>query len=158
MESRCKQALDSIPSSIASLPRILRSADGGRINGSRDVKEAWETRNGAAEATKPETCRWGDSPGTLSSLIDEIEMSGNGVVLAMGKGGVGKTTVAASIAVALADRGHEVLLSTTDPAAHLSATMATDTLANLTISRIDPAQETAEYTAEVMQTAGARAR
>ncbi len=74
----------------------------------------------------------------------------------MGKGGVGKTTVAASIAVALADRGHEVHLSTTDPAAHLAATLASDILPNLSIGRIDPGQETVAYTAEVLQTAGSQ--
>jgi arsenite-transporting ATPase len=73
----------------------------------------------------------------------------------MGKGGVGKTTVAAAVAVALAERGFRVHLSTTDPAAHLQATLAGDDLPRLTVSRIDPEVETAQYTAEVMQTAGA---
>jgi arsenite-transporting ATPase len=77
------------------------------------------------------------------------------VIMAMGKGGVGKTTVATSIAVALADRGHRVHLSTTDPASHVLATLASESLDQLTVSRIDPVQETADYTAEVMSTAGA---
>jgi arsenite-transporting ATPase len=72
----------------------------------------------------------------------------------MGKGGVGKTTVAAAIAVALAERGFDVHLSTTDPAAHIATTIAAEELAGLTVGRIDPAKETADYTAEVMQTAG----
>jgi arsenite-transporting ATPase len=76
------------------------------------------------------------------------------VILAMGKGGVGKTTVAAAVAVALADRGFDVHLSTTDPAAHVAATIAADELPGLTVGRIDPVQETADYTAEVLQTAG----
>jgi arsenite-transporting ATPase len=73
----------------------------------------------------------------------------------MGKGGVGKTTVAAAIAVALAERGDSAHLSTTDPAAHVAATVTSDALANLTVSRIDPAAETARYSGEVRQTAGA---
>ena len=75
--------------------------------------------------------------------------------MTMGKGGVGKTTIAAALAVALAERGHEVLLSTTDPAAHLATTVDNHELPNLTVSRIDPVRETEEYTAEVMATAGA---
>jgi arsenite-transporting ATPase len=73
----------------------------------------------------------------------------------MGKGGVGKTTVAAAVAVGLAERGFRVHLSTTDPAAHLAATIASDALPNLSVSRIDPAVETKKYSADVMQSAGA---
>ncbi len=93
-------------------------------------------------------------PDGLGSLIDELAATGHGVILAMGKGGVGKTTVAAAVAVALAERGFDVHLSTTDPAAHIAATIAAEDLAGLTVGRIDPAKETADYTAEVMRTAG----
>jgi arsenite-transporting ATPase len=93
-------------------------------------------------------------PDGLGSLIDELSAVGHGVILAMGKGGVGKTTVAAAVAVALADRGFDVHLSTTDPAAHIAATIAADEIKGLTVGRIDPAKETAAYTTEVMQTAG----
>ena len=57
------------------------------------------------------------------ALIDELEQMGPGVVMTMGKGGVGKTTIAAAIAIELAHRGHSVHLSTTDPAAHVAATV-----------------------------------
>ncbi|MGV8847839.1 TRC40/GET3/ArsA family transport-energizing ATPase, partial [Tessaracoccus sp.] len=60
-----------------------------------------------------------DLPG-LDQQIAEIAAAGHGLVMTMGKGGVGKTTVASAIAVALASRGHDVLLTTTDPAAHVS--------------------------------------
>jgi arsenite-transporting ATPase len=90
----------------------------------------------------------------LASLIDSFAAAQHGVILTMGKGGVGKTTVAAAIAVALARRGHRVHLSTTDPAAHLAQTVAGE-IAGLTVSRIDPAAETAAYSAEVLATAGA---
>ena len=93
-------------------------------------------------------------PPTLAHLIDDLAAPGQGVILAMGKGGVGKTTVAAAVAVALAERGFRVHLSTTDPAAHLSATIEHDALPNLTVSRIDPAGETARYTAQVMRESG----
>ncbi len=91
----------------------------------------------------------------LSDLIDDLVAPGHGVILAMGKGGVGKTTVAAAVAVAIAERGYEVHLSTTDPAAHIAAAMNDERLPNLSVSRIDPATETAKYSAEVLAKAGA---
>jgi arsenite-transporting ATPase len=89
----------------------------------------------------------------LEALIDELDAAGQGVVLTMGKGGVGKTTIAAAIAVALADRGHQVTLSTTDPAAHLADALADETHDGLKVKRIDPAAETARYSAEVLHAA-----
>ena len=64
------------------------------------------------------------------------------------------TLVAAAVAVALAERGFTVHLSTTDPAAHIASAVAGETLANLSVSRIDPVAETAKYSAEVMRNAG----
>jgi arsenite-transporting ATPase len=89
----------------------------------------------------------------LSDLVTSMEELGHGVIMTMGKGGVGKTTVAAAIAVLLAKRGHSVHLSTTDPAAHLAQTLEGN-VEGLTISKIDPATETAAYQAEVMQDQG----
>lgn len=98
-----------------------------------------------------------DMPGNLHALIDELAISGHGVVMAMGKGGVGKTTVAAAVAIALAKRGHRVHLTTTDPAAHLEAALASQEnsrLSNLSVSRIDPVAEVTAYTEEVLGKAG----
>jgi arsenite-transporting ATPase len=92
---------------------------------------------------------------TLTELIASLERAGHGVVMTMGKGGVGKTTVAAALAVLLAQRGHAVHLSTTDPAAHVAQTLAGQ-VAGLTVSRIDPAAETTAYTAEVLARQGAQ--
>jgi arsenite-transporting ATPase len=91
---------------------------------------------------------------SLEELVADIERQGKGVIMTMGKGGVGKTTIAAAIAVMLAKRGHAVHLSTTDPAAHVARTLAGQ-VAGLTLSKIDPAVETAAYQAEVMQAQGA---
>jgi len=90
---------------------------------------------------------------SLESLVADIEKQGSGVIMTMGKGGVGKTTVAAAIAVMLARRGHAVHLSTTDPAAHVAQTLAGQ-VAGLTLSKIDPAAETAAYHDEVMRAQG----
>ncbi|RAU18101.1 arsenical pump-driving ATPase [Nitrincola tibetensis] len=91
---------------------------------------------------------------SLSQLINGIEDAGKGLIMTMGKGGVGKTTIAAAVAVELAARGHEVLLTTTDPAAHLHETLAGD-VSRLTVSRIDPEVETQRYRDHIMQTRGA---
>jgi arsenite-transporting ATPase len=88
---------------------------------------------------------------SLEALADVLEQSGHGVIMTMGKGGVGKTTVAAALAVLLARRGHPVHLSTTDPAAHVAQTLAGQ-VEGLTLSRIDPAAETEAYQQEVLRT------
>ena len=89
----------------------------------------------------------------LDELVDELDAAGHGVVMTMGKGGVGKTTLAAALAIALAERGHDVTLSTTDPAAHIADALADASHEALLVERIDPAVETARYTEEVMNTA-----
>lgn len=89
----------------------------------------------------------------LSALIDEFEQAGHGLIMLMGKGGVGKTTLAAAIAVELAARGHAVQLTTSDPAAHLSTTLQGE-MPNLSVSRIDPHAETERYRQHVLDTKG----
>ncbi len=89
---------------------------------------------------------------TLAKLVDEIEKSGHGVIMTMGKGGVGKTTIAAAIATELARRGLKVHLSTTDPAAHIAE--AAGQSAGMKVSRIDPKAETEAYAGQVMMAAG----
>jgi arsenite-transporting ATPase len=137
LERRGRDALDRMPATLASLSRIeaplLRCAPMGI--------ERLRTVFGTAPATPPVS--------SLSELIDEIAAPGRGVVMTMGKGGVGKTTIASAIAVELARRGHRVHLSTTGPAAHLVETIGVS-VAGLEVSRIDPARETEKYRGEVM--------
>jgi arsenite-transporting ATPase len=109
------------------------------------------TTNAAAAAMPPQ------SPIdtlSLSTLVDEIAADGHGLVMLMGKGGVGKTTLAAAVAVELARRGLPVHLTTSDPAAHLTETLH-GTLEHLTVSRIDPHEVTERYRAQVLAAKGA---
>ena len=153
MQRRGDDAVAGMPKDLAKLPRTtipLTSAGLMGVNSLRQVGQPPQLENDESH----NLVNVDSYPDGLGSLIDELSAVGHGVILAMGKGGVGKTTVAAAVAVALADRGFNVHLSTTDPAAHIAATIAADEIAGLTVDRIDPVKETADYTAEVMQTAG----
>jgi arsenite/tail-anchored protein-transporting ATPase len=87
--------------------------------------------------------------GHIATLVDELAAPGRGLIMVMGKGGVGKTTIAAALAIGLVQRGHAVHLSTTDPAAHLAMTLDGE-VAGLSLGRIDPAVETQRYIAKIM--------
>lgn len=89
----------------------------------------------------------------LATLVDSLVGEGHGLIMLMGKGGVGKTTIAAAVAVELASRGFPVHLTTSDPAAHLVETLE-GSLDNLTVSRIEPHVETERYRQHVMDTKG----
>ena len=154
MQQRGAIALAAIPAEIRDLPRSLIPLSTGGVLGIEALRAFGIgplSVNGHHASSQLDF----RMPSPLGSLMDGLAAPGHGVILAMGKGGMGKTTVAAAVAVALADRGFRVHLSTTDPAAHLAATIASDALPNLSVSRIDPATETARYSAEVMHTAGA---
>ena len=95
-----------------------------------------------------------DLPG-LNSVIDDFSEHNTRVIFTMGKGGVGKTSVASAIAVGLTEKGHKVHLTTTDPAAHLAYTFeGSGTRDNLSISSINPEIEVARYKQNVMEQAG----
>ncbi len=155
MQERGTSALSAASAFISSLPSYavpLRPINILGLNGLRVLL------NGDAQGpcARTETEDWTPPEmESLESLVVAMEKKGSGVIMTMGKGGVGKTTVAAAIAVMLARRGHSVSLSTTDPAAHVAQTLAGQ-VAGLTLSRIDPSAETAAYTEEVMRNQGAQ--
>ena len=90
---------------------------------------------------------------SLASLVDGLVDKGHGLIMLMGKGGVGKTTLAAAVALELARRGYPVHLSTSDPAAHLTDTL-NGAQEHLSVSRIDPQVETERYRQHVLDTKG----
>jgi len=91
----------------------------------------------------------GDLP-ALAQLIDRLAADGKGLIMVMGKGGVGKTTIAAAIALGLVQRGHTVHLSTTDPAAHLAMTLGGER-PGLRVDRINPKVETQRYVEKIIK-------
>ena len=152
LETRGRDALATLPEALTSLPRtdvkLLARAPMG-VSGLRQIFNS-EVAPAAGDATPSSVMT---VPGSLVAMVDAIERDGHGVVMTMGKGGVGKTTIAAAIASELAARGHDVLLSTTDPAAHIAAAIGAGQL-HLRVARIDPVAEVRAYTAEVMASSG----
>jgi arsenite-transporting ATPase len=147
-------ALTTMDADIARLPRETFPLRSENLVG---IEALRRFAAGAPERAVEDVARTDREPRedlpALGALVDDIERPGKGLVMFMGKGGVGKTTIAAAVATELAARGHEVLLTTTDPAAHLVETLGGE-VPGLTVSRIDPAEETSRYHDHVMATKG----
>ena len=151
LAGRQSDALAGLPAGLAELPRVeVPLLDFAPIGPDALARVLDPT----ARSTTREQTHDAELPGAaLSELIDELETSGRGVIMTMGKGGVGKTTLAAAIASELARRGHPVHLSTTDPAAHVADAVG-DGVPGLSLSRIDPAEQTRLYSEQVLAAAG----
>ncbi|WP_446721115.1 arsenical pump-driving ATPase [Luteococcus sp. H138] len=147
-------ALSQLTGPLASLPRDLIELKPVNIVGTAALDSLLSTA--APESAVPERAPAAEPVEALGlrALVDELAAQGHGLVMAMGKGGVGKTTVAAAIAVELARRGHDVLLTTTDPAAHLGSALPQE-LPHLEVSAIEPQAAIAAYRQQVMRTKGA---
>jgi arsenite-transporting ATPase len=151
LQERGLAALASIPSTLAALPRVdvaLRPYEMVGLDALRAV-----LRDDEAQAPTAATARVAGTLPPLAALVEEIMREPHGLIMVMGKGGVGKTTIASAIAVALAERGVDVLLSTTDPAAHVAGTID-GVVPQLEVSRIDPAAETKAYVDRILATKG----
>lgn len=148
---KSKEAIDSMPEKLKNLPTLKIGFRPTGVMGIKALKSIFgesksfnipiETVNAKDILEKLEL--W-------ANFINELEEQGNGVIMTMGKGGVGKTTMAAMIATELASRGHSVLLSTTDPAAHVTATIG-EKIQNLKIERIDPKIEVENYVCSIIR-------
>ncbi len=149
IEAQGRAALAALPPELAGYPRDeipLRPFDTVGLAALRALF-------GGGGVPLPEAVQTGAAYSDLSALADALAADGRGLILVMGKGGVGKTTVAAALAIGLVQRGHSVHLTTTDPAAHVQATLA-GTLPGLQVDRIDPKLETERYIAKAMTTRG----
>jgi arsenite-transporting ATPase len=146
-------ALRMIPEALKSLPCDLIELKPFNLVGLGALRQLLTTATPAT--THSEAATMALQAPSLSKLVDNIANDGHGLVMLMGKGGVGKTTLAAAVAVELARRGLPVHLTTSDPAAHLSETLS-GALENLIVSRIDPHAETERYRRQVLETKGAQ--
>jgi arsenite-transporting ATPase len=151
LEQRGVAALQEMPVSLGALPSSLVPLRPFNLVGIERLRRLL-TEEPASRDEGDRRCVRPDMP-PLETLIDDLAAGDRGLILVMGKGGVGKTTIAAAVAVELAARGHPVQLTTTDPAAHVAATIEGD-VERLTVSRIDPVAETEAYVNRVLATRG----
>ena len=154
IEALGREAMATMPDSLASLPRDevpLRAFDTVGLPALRALLGGTET---AAETpSMPSAASRALPAESLSRMADELAAVGHGLIMVMGKGGVGKTTIAAALAVGLVQRGHSVHLTTTDPAAHVADAL-NGSLEGLKVGRIDPHAETEAYIHKIMSTRG----
>ncbi|KQW21851.1 arsenical pump-driving ATPase [Afipia sp. Root123D2] len=148
------EALAAMPALLTKLPRDEIPLLGFDMVGLAALRALLSSSNPPPPpfATGDQDAEPVDLPG-LDRLVDDIAQGTRGLIMVMGKGGVGKTTIAAAIAVGLAKRGHAVHLSTTDPAAHV-AFVVDGAMPGLTVDRIDPRIETKRYVAKIMASRG----
>ena len=153
IRDRERAALAAIPPAVAGLPTDLIDLKADNMVGIDALRSLFDASPGVASPDiDPTPLHPGSS---LDALIDELAAAGHGLIMCMGKGGVGKTTIAAALATGLARRGHSVHLTTTDPAAHLETTIADwHELPNLAVSRVDPQVAVEEYRRHVMTSKG----
>ena len=154
IRERERKALAHVPDAIIALPREAIPLQPRNLVGVPALRAMLtESPAGAVSAPSRPAAPPPRRRPSLATLVDGIEKDGHGLVMVLGKGGVGKTTIAAAIAVELASRGHPVHLTTTDPAAHLAMTVESD-IPSLTVSRIDPHDERERYRHHVMEAQG----
>jgi len=151
---KSKAAIDVMPEQLKILPKTTVPFRPSGVMGIEALHSVYS--NGAdlaystnAEGLKVKTAEAIKDIEPWSKFLKELEAEGCGVIMTMGKGGVGKTTMAAMIATQLARHGNSVLLSTTDPAAHVTETIG-ENIPNLQVEKIDPKVETQNYVYEVI--------
>ena len=153
MERRAEEALAAMPDVLSDLPRDTVPLKGHNLVGLGALRELLRESDRATTTNGAERPPQVGLP-TVRDLVDGFAEDGKGLIMVMGKGGVGKTTIAASVAVDLARRGEDVLLTTTDPAAHIADAVGSDALSNLEVSAIDPDEATRQYRERVLKTKG----
>ena len=137
-------ALTAMPESLQALSLYIVPLRAYNVTGLSNVRALLNTDHVTAHT---ETLNAAGIP-SLNDVIDELAADGKRVIFTMGKGGVGKTTVAAAVALGLAKRGKRVHLTTTDPAAHLKFVL--DETSGVSMSHIDEAEELKKYQSEVL--------
>ena len=87
----------------------------------------------------------------LDDVVSDLVKNNRKVIFTMGKGGVGKTTIASSVALKLSKLGKKVHLATTDPADHIKFMI--DSSSGISMSHIDEKEELKKYQDEVLENA-----
>ncbi|MFD0711388.1 arsenical pump-driving ATPase [Paenibacillus sp. GCM10027626] len=144
---RQKSALAKKPTALQKLPTYAVALAAFNVTGAENVRQLFVRDKVVPQAAGETTSK---SYPQLGTLLDDIERNGQRVIFTMGKGGVGKTTIASAIAVGLAERGHQVHLTTTDPAAHVDHVIGETIKARISMSKIDPKVEVKKYRDEVL--------
>ncbi|WP_337874982.1 arsenical pump-driving ATPase [Exiguobacterium sp.] len=147
---RQQQALTNVPDQVADLETFMLPYAYENLVGVSALRRFVRGETVTTSDARYDTSRYG----SVDQLVDEMEVDGPSVIMTMGKGGVGKTTLASLLAVALHERGHAVHLTTTDPAAHVALTIEADVSETFTIDAIDPKVEIEKYRADVFREAG----
>ncbi|WP_187514512.1 arsenical pump-driving ATPase [Rahnella aquatilis] len=149
---REQRVLVSLPPALAALPHETLALQPVNMVGPDALRGLFQTQKSGGATVFLQDEAVPDIP-SLDALVEDIARQDHGLIMLMGKGGVGKTTLAAALAVRLAERGLDVHLTTSDPAAHLENTLHGQ-LKNLQVSRIDPQAETERYRETVLATKG----
>lgn len=139
-----QNALKNMPDGIKGIPSYTVPLRAYNITGMENVRNLLVRDN---LVVSDESLNVSEIP-KLSKIIDNLYDSGKKVIFTMGKGGVGKTSIAAAVALGLAAKGKKVHLTTTDPAAHLKFVIEENE--NITLSRIDEQGELKRYQEEVL--------
>jgi arsenite-transporting ATPase len=153
IEKLGSQALAAMPQNLLALAQdqvALRAFDTVGVSALRALLMEAKPHDVADKPPPAQTAQHGAG---LNALADALAEAGHGLIMVMGKGGVGKTTIAAALAIGLVQRGKTVHLSTTDPAAHLTGTLAGE-VPGLRVDRIDPIVETQRYVDKIMAAKG----
>jgi arsenite/tail-anchored protein-transporting ATPase len=153
LERRGEDALRDMPARLAALPQERQALRTHNLVGVASLRSLVADDANTFDSVADGRAASEALPESVSRLLDEVAEAGHGMIMVMGKGGVGKTTIAAAVAVDLASRGLPVHLSTTDPAAHVAETLGGE-VGGLTVTRIDPRAETERYIQRVMQMKG----
>jgi arsenite-transporting ATPase len=153
IRDRERAAVADMPAGLAGVPRDFIELKPDNMVGLDALRSLFQCATQVPEDTSAHLRE--DIGPSLDAMVDELAADGHGLIMCMGKGGVGKTTIAAAIATRLAEKGHDVHLTTTDPAGHLENTVGDAyNLPSLSMSRVDPQQALKDYREHVMATKG----